>query len=205
MLTPGYAPIEQYSSEKKQGPWSDIYAMGGTAYHCITGRAPPPATDRLAQTHHGIPDPAATELAKLSDEYSPHFLDAITWMMELNEDERPRTAGQALAAILGRSPRPTGMPAGAPTLAVSDFRVSTAATAAPAVAPAALPELPADVLEEAQAHLAQFIGPIAKVFVQRVAPESESKAQLYEKLSLELEADEREEFLRQLPPRAAGG
>jgi serine/threonine protein kinase len=57
MLTPGYAPLEQYSSTDQQGPWSDIYALGATAYHCMIGTAPAAATERVARLHGGHPDP----------------------------------------------------------------------------------------------------------------------------------------------------
>ena len=44
----GYSPHEQYSSDGRlQGPWSDFYALGGTLYRAVTGRAPEEATMRV--------------------------------------------------------------------------------------------------------------------------------------------------------------
>ena len=47
MVSPGYAPFEQYTGKKfNQGPWTDIYGLGATMYKSISGRAPADAMDR---------------------------------------------------------------------------------------------------------------------------------------------------------------
>src|SRR5690348_18074185 len=49
IITPGYAPIEQYHSHGQQGPWSDLYAFGGVLYWMITGKRPVEAVARVRQ------------------------------------------------------------------------------------------------------------------------------------------------------------
>ena len=37
----GYSPQEQYAADSRlQGPWSDLYALGGTLYLAVTGSGP---------------------------------------------------------------------------------------------------------------------------------------------------------------------
>jgi serine/threonine protein kinase len=48
MLTPGYAPLEQYGRALKYGAFTDIYALASTLYHLLTGQAPVSAIERAA-------------------------------------------------------------------------------------------------------------------------------------------------------------
>jgi serine/threonine protein kinase len=46
LLTPAYAPLEQYATSAKLGPWTDLYALGATFYEAVTGVQPPSALER---------------------------------------------------------------------------------------------------------------------------------------------------------------
>ena len=44
IVSPGYAPFEQYTTTAEQGPWSDIYSLSGVLYFAVTGQPPPDAS-----------------------------------------------------------------------------------------------------------------------------------------------------------------
>ena len=94
ILTPGFAPLEQYSGEGKQGPWTDLYAMAGVLYRAVADKNPPDAVSRIRG------DSLAAGLASARGKYSEPFLRAIDWAMTLDETKRPQNVEQWKAALL---------------------------------------------------------------------------------------------------------
>ncbi len=48
LLTPGFAPFEQYHRKGRQSPWTDIYGAAAVLYLLVTGETPPEANERMA-------------------------------------------------------------------------------------------------------------------------------------------------------------
>ena len=87
-LTLGFAPIEQHLGGHV-GPWSDAYAIGASMWSCISGRPPPPATERRVKDTY---KPAARQYAR---HYSPQLLESIDWCLQFHQLDRPQSV-QAL-------------------------------------------------------------------------------------------------------------
>lgn len=81
---PAYAAPEQVTTAQP-GPWSDIYALGATLYHCVAGAPPPASVDRL---RHDILVPAARAA---QGHYPPALLTAIDAALRLAAAERPQS------------------------------------------------------------------------------------------------------------------
>ena len=62
--TPGYAPIEQYSTSSRQDPATDIYALAAVSYRALAGEPPPDAADRMIEDGYRplVPAPVAPRL-----------------------------------------------------------------------------------------------------------------------------------------------
>jgi protein kinase-like protein/PDZ domain-containing protein len=92
----GYSPHEQYATDSRmQGPWSDIYALGGTLYRAIAGNAPEEATLRIADD----PMIPASKLGR--DGYRPGFLSAVDACLRVKHTQRPQSIAQLRPMLLG--------------------------------------------------------------------------------------------------------
>ncbi|MEJ2761042.1 MAG: protein kinase, partial [Gammaproteobacteria bacterium] len=94
-VSPGYAPIEQYTSKSdRQGPWTDIYGMGATLYKAITGISPTTAIDRSEMIMNGIDDDYKSLSTLMKGRYSETFLAAIDHALAFNAENRPKTIAE---------------------------------------------------------------------------------------------------------------
>jgi serine/threonine protein kinase len=92
ILTPGYAPIEQYSNRAKRGAFTDIYALGATLYFLLTGQKPLPATDRYQEQ---LPSPQ-----QLNPAISTQLSSAVMMAMAMKPEDRFQTVADLRAALL---------------------------------------------------------------------------------------------------------
>lgn len=94
----GYSPQEFYFAGGKQGPSSDLYALGATFYHLISGKAPPNSQTRMAEFASNNPDPCEPLAGRFPD-YDPVFLAAIDKAMQILPKSRLQSANAWLDLV----------------------------------------------------------------------------------------------------------
>jgi len=102
ILKPNFAPIEQYaeSTALRQGPWTDLYALGATLFFVITGKPPLPATARTLSDDQ--PRLSGSGQGGLSES----VLRLCDWMLAPRPQDRPQNVAEVRAALSGQLPMP---------------------------------------------------------------------------------------------------
>ncbi|NEP00159.1 MAG: protein kinase [Symploca sp. SIO2E9] len=99
-LTPGYAPLEQYSYRSKRWPATDIYALCASMYELLTGELPAQATDRA--TSETLVPPR-----QLVPQITPQTEQVILTGMRMKVEERFQTAEELIDALKGKFVSPS--------------------------------------------------------------------------------------------------
>ena len=184
VVSPGYAPLEQYHAHGNQGPWSDLYAFGGVLYWMLTGNKPVEAAARVRQD---ILPPAVK--AAEGRGYTPEFLGAVDWALRPHEDERPRSVAEFKRTLIGGAPsapadRTVSLAAGSEPTVIARPADAGGVTGMTGVA------LDREQVKRVEAELARHIGPIAPVVARNAAKKALSIPALVEAVAGEI-ADEK--------------
>jgi serine/threonine protein kinase len=83
--TYGYMPFEQFQGQA--APVSDLYSLGVTLIHLVTGESPTPDANLKIQFD--------------ASSLNPIFTSWLTWLTQLDPSQRPKDAKVALAALEG--------------------------------------------------------------------------------------------------------
>ncbi|MBT9589246.1 serine/threonine protein kinase, partial [bacterium] len=94
----GYSPLEQYQGSTGTDVRSDIYSLGATLFHMLTGQVPPSPIEQVAR------GTALPRLRTLNPEVPDWLGLAVHKMLAIRRDDRYASAAQAGLAL--RGPRP---------------------------------------------------------------------------------------------------
>jgi serine/threonine protein kinase len=90
-----YIPLEQYGGDTGHTDVrSDIYSLGATLYHLLTGQPPLDAKQRFLRPN------SLRSMRSLNSEISAQTEQAITWSLAMHPDDRPATIAELQAELM---------------------------------------------------------------------------------------------------------
>ncbi|MCK6394561.1 bifunctional serine/threonine-protein kinase/formylglycine-generating enzyme family protein [Zoogloea sp.] len=101
IISPGYSPIEQYDEHglEQQNARTDLYALGATFYHLVSGVRPLPSTQRV------IKDRLRPASELLAGKFPPALLAGIDRAMGVRLEARWASAEEWLKALAQKQKR----------------------------------------------------------------------------------------------------
>lgn len=92
VLKKGFTPLEQYVSDGKLGPWTDVYGICATMYYMLSGRVPTEALARMQGEE-------LTSLESMCEQLEPWQSQAVMQGMELATGRRYASVAQLQSAM----------------------------------------------------------------------------------------------------------
>ncbi len=92
ILKQQFAPYEQYRTNGKQGPWTDIYSLSITMYYALSGLLAPKAPDRVLEDR-------AVPIAEQVPNLPPHVAAAIWKGMAVAPEDRYQNVSDFYMAL----------------------------------------------------------------------------------------------------------
>lgn len=93
IITPGYAPAEQYQTNSKQGPFTDIYAIAAVLYEMLTGIKPDESINRKVEDNVEHP-------RNINKDVSKALSNAVMRAMAVNQEIRFQNVDQFAKALI---------------------------------------------------------------------------------------------------------
>lgn len=104
VLKMGFAPPEQYSTDKEQGTYTDVYALGATLYRTITGEMPDEASNRASLKEGAIAKNDTLIAPKeINSDISEQLSNTILRAMAITPGMRFQTMEEFKEALEGKT------------------------------------------------------------------------------------------------------